>query len=341
MPRTHPTQWAAATEEETAAQLHAVVRDHGKFLVHDSHEYPSVSMKTGIRVQELIRNPTLHAAASLDPTGMHFGQLKLQAAVRKTIDDKEYLSHIEHVLREKNWARDADPLDDFARNVTYRLRVQYSHVREKCKAFMQLGDGVGTTHPPELQAIYGLLDLKTNSPQKNRLLENDGIHNNPYLHFQTILKDSESDGEVEVEAEAEAEAEVVIEVFRSFNFHESRAEVIMSDGTIKEASSYEKGQDGFVQAFFGVEAWSTEVPNSALSDDGKVVIRNTTGGMARAVFEDDHVIDGGALSTKHKRLNQHKADEAKGKVTPKRKRGTKKVSPQRLRWLSGWGSRPP
>ena len=105
----------------------------------------------------------------------------------------------------------------------------------------------------------------------------------------------------------------------------------MTDGSVIEASRYEKGQDGFIQAFFGVEAWSTEVPNSALSDDGKVVIRNTTGGMARAVFEDDHVVDGGALSTKHKRLNQHKADEGKGK------RGTKKVSPQRLRWLSGWG----
>ena len=246
MPRTHPKQWKAATAEETSAEYYKLVKDHGHFLVHELPDYPSVDMKSGIRVTDLIKNPTLFAAAMLDPACMHFGQLNLQAAVRKTIDEPEFRSHVEEVVLGKTWVQDPDPIDDFARNVTYILRVGYNHARIKCREHLGLKDGssMGTTHPIEMQAVYALLELKCNSPKK--LPRTDTIRKNPYLHFKHILEDSESDGDKE---ETNPDGDEVIEVFRSFNFHEQMAEVVMSDGSIKKASSYVRGQDGFIQFF--------------------------------------------------------------------------------------------
>ena len=100
------------------------------------------------------------------------------------------------------------------------------------------------------------------------------------------------------------------------------------------------------------------MPNSALYDDGKVCIKNTTGGMARGTFADERFgeEDGGALSAKYKRLGEHKVDElpkktkatgkakakgnAKGKIyaTGKAKGNTrrKKTKGNTTQWWSDW-----
>ena len=47
--------------------------------------------ENGIEIVELIKIPTWLAATTVDPTGMHVGQMKFRAVVRMTVDQKKLL----------------------------------------------------------------------------------------------------------------------------------------------------------------------------------------------------------------------------------------------------------
>ena len=61
-------------------------------------------------------------------------------------------------------------------------------------------------------------------------------------------------------------------VSRGWSHYHAAAIERYDDGEVVKATSYEKGDDGFITAYFGAVVCPLEIPNTKLQEDGTIKV---------------------------------------------------------------------
>jgi hypothetical protein len=143
----------------------------------------------------------------------------------------------------------------------------------------------GKSQSASLETIFDAFDdtYKPATPMKKKKVAEPhrvDAKKHPFLAFRDAepaedddLEDLELDNDDCMEDDvSENEDDEKVEVLKQFILKRSVAVIIYSDGSTYDASSYEKGKDGFIIAGFGSHSspWETEIPNSHLNEDGSI-----------------------------------------------------------------------
>ena len=219
--------------------------------------YASTDMTRGLDVAALEKNSKLlEALMRLDPRGGYHKQIRMAAAVKKLLSkDPETMAAFNHVMQ----AAGTLDIESIYAMLAYKLRVMLAHVRDKF-------DSSRTDPPDELRKVWSVMaSSKQNTESTKRAKKNQRLaasRPHPFVAYQ-----GEDDSEKEEEDDDDAHEPV------AKYFDGSVAQMLMADGSMTVADTYEAGPQGFCVARWIAQQQTLqlEIANKYV-ENGKIIL---------------------------------------------------------------------
>ena len=255
MPSNHPSAWTPPEESGQSADdilLESLAPDFGDVLLRGGFKYKSTDMQVGVDVDSLVLfSGTLKRLMQVDVRGGYFLQSDMELAIRRCATNPSHASTWDGWCKVNEYSH-----DEGYKNSAYAVRVMLSHVRNKADAWKKLGAqgqqrSRDASHPPELRAIYDIIDSEKEPAAARR------TRPHPLPAFRAA-QDASSDEEI-------------IPVLKRFDIHTGESYLVLSDGS-RVSAKFKQGEQGRLVATWPDHNMELqlELPNSALKDDGTI-----------------------------------------------------------------------
>ncbi len=216
-------------ESATIDQLvGAMIAHKGLIIEKNLGIYTSMDMKVGIDLTELTRSKQLlENLVRLDVRGGLYLQSHLASAVRAIIEE----DRSKNLFMAKTISH-LKPYEELVETIAYKMRVMLSHVRLSY-------DSSKNDEHHSLASIFEIMKDPpscSNDARRSRRQQRLMSRPRPFVCFRPS------------EGESQEKEELNSIVTRYFDGEDFAAKLLLSDGSVVLADTYEPGEDGFVVA---------------------------------------------------------------------------------------------